>query len=646
MHSGKFHYTNKFITGFTGGKQEGRIRWNKPIFDRKEDILYVRGLLEWANEKEDIYFSISSNTSGIKYENNTTNCLLRIPWENVSDQELYVFVVIGTSKDEVINSITLLKGKPMLPLNTQIKRYKTLSEKIPKVKVKGHSSVSDFFRMAPLFLESMVIVNTEKYLCRRGAVHKYGFWWGWDSQYPILGMGSLYDVKSAIKVFRYTLGPAFRHNAPEKSAWLLSLLGIFEVTSTSHTRKVIDSFYEDIKKIVEIIASSCDERGMFYTGGGTGADDPEQVGIKGGWASRVVTPDVQGLWYSVCRITENIAYLMKDDKFASELEKIAKQLENNYLKTFYDEETGYLCVSVDKNGHRNRIFQNVVTMAMDGLYGPNLLMNKLDKIAEFIENQLAHPILRAAVPFWNQSVEMFHSSIMMQHAAHESRTLRFAGREDELMRYFSKSMQMFKDRSVAIETVNLTELPHHQVGQDRDWQAFGARAVYASILQSILGLEIDIGGITYIPCNTPLEATIEKLRIGDSIWNIKFIGGGNFVEYIKVDGKLVKGTFKVPSHFFSENGLHKLTIKRGNKHPDVITLYRAPWLEVEPISIKKDKAVFELAGYARTPLWILSSGPVKVLMDGSELESNWYPDKKLTEVEVLVKGKSKINVRL
>ena len=470
-------------------------------------------------------------------------------------------------------------------------------------------------------------------------MHKYGFWWGWDSQYPLLSMVSLYDTDSAIKVFRYTSAPSSKVNIQNKHMWfiwLLSLLALYECISISRDKNFMKSFYKDIKRMVETMISGCDERGMFPMWG-TGADDPAQVGIKGGF-DQVVVPDIQGLWYSVCRLTENAALFMKDNNLAVKMKEISQKLEDNYLKIFYDEKAGYLCVSADfKNGTRNRTFQNVVTMAMDGLYGPNLLFERIDRIADFIENDLAHPMLRAAVPFWNEAAEQWHSSIMLQHAAHESRTLRFAGKGKELMCWFKKYMHLFERKYVGIETLNLPDLLQGQVTQDRSWQAFGARGVYAAIIQSILGLEIDIGGITYIPCNTPLETTMKGLRLGSSTWDITITGKGRWVEHIKVDGKLIKGTLKIPSRFLNKKGLHELTIKRGNKYPSLITVLRAPWLEVETVLIKKDKAVFKLSGYARTPLWIFSPNPVKIFLNGSLLESKWYLEKKLIEAEVLVK---------
>lgn len=646
LYTGDFLFVKKDTISFVPAEENPhafpvQINWNKPIFDGGNGLLTARAVIAGKGINEELYFAIASEGTDITCERNKTNIILRVPWAG-RKRGINTFILIAESRKELLSRMNDLRRTPDKPWSSQMIRYRKFAGQIPQLEIRDYPEVTDFFRVAPLFLNSMVITETADYICRRAACHKYGFWWIWDHVYPLLGMMNICDPEASVKILKYTIDHGIRENGRNLLTCLLALLAVHESFSVNRTKKNFDLFYPEVKKIVGSFVERCDKRGMFADVGGTGADDPGQVGVRG----EVLAPELIGLWYSVLRLTENSAMAADDEPFAAELRRISDSVKDWYLKTFYDDKYGYLVVSVNPDtGDKNRTFQDVVTMAMDGLYGPNLLLEKVDNIASFIENQLAHPRLRVSVPFWNRSSELWHSCIMIQHSCHESRTLRFTGRGCELMRYFDRLIKWFGETGTAVESLNLTDLLSHQITQDRDWQAFGARARYALILQTILGIEFDYGGLTYIPCDTPVEAKLKNLNFAGRVWNVSLKGKGQWVKSITVNGKKVEGTYKIPASCVRTNGICRIIVERGVKFPDGIILSRAPSLEVRTVSAGKGKAVYELSGWARSPVWILSRKPVKAFLNGKKVEAVFYRAKNLSEIDVVVRDSALLEIK-
>jgi len=132
-------------------------------------------------------------------------------------------------------------------------------------------------------------------------------------------------------------------------------------------------------------------------------------------------------------------------------------------------------------------------------------------------------------------------------------------------------------------------------------------------------VEPDRGGITYIPCDVPLAGSIRRLKTAGLDWTVRVKGKGPWVASVAADGRRLAGTWKVSPSALAKKRSHTVLIERGTRPPDAITLARAPWLDVRPVSASRAKAVFELSGWARSPVRIVSRRPVTADLDGRAL---------------------------
>jgi hypothetical protein len=86
---------------------------------------------------------------------------------------------------------------------------------------------------------------------------------------------------------------------------------------------------------------------------------------------------------------------------------------------------------------------------------------------------------------------------------------------------------------------------------------------YRGIIEGILGIETDPGGMSVIPLglNTG-DVTVRGLSFRHGTWDISVHNGGPHLEEIRVDGRPINGCMKVPAGFH-DSGTHALAIRYG-----------------------------------------------------------------------------------
>ena len=366
-----------------------------------------------------------------------------------------------------------------------------------------------------------------------------------------------------------------------------------------------------------------------------GIDDPKQLQHP----EVYITPDGNAWLYSSCRFMENMAMVEGDAKTAEKAREIANKVEELYVETFYDTDVGYFVASVDAEiGEKNKSYQNVLTMAMQTTYGDILIYDKINKLAGFLKDQLYHPAGRSAIPYWDKGNEMWKSCIMLQHAAHESKIMRYANEAEELIRMWEVYMKIFEKDSLIIETMNLCGLPDDIIGEHCAWYTMSAAVQYQTLFWGILGIELDYDGITYIPCDIDLDIRLSNLKHGNTKWDIEINGEGKWVDYIEVDGDKFAGSFKTPKKYFKQ-GEHKLKIKRGDKAPKVPMILKAPGAGVRIVEVDNKGLTAKLEGIGRIPVRFYSPAkPASVTFDGQNIPFKWNELKMTGLVEVVLNG--------
>ncbi len=82
------------------------------------------------------------------------------------------------------------------------------------------------------------------------------------------------------------------------------------------------------------------------------------------------------------------------------------------------------------------------------------------------------------------------------------------------------------------------------------WQAFASASWYSNLVEAVAGIESDLGGITWLVSDLSMPITLRRFRHRQSEWDIGIKGRGDFAAGLRIDGKRVLGTLKVPSAFW------------------------------------------------------------------------------------------------
>ncbi|MDD3127409.1 MAG: hypothetical protein PHT27_07335, partial [Candidatus Izemoplasmatales bacterium] len=392
-----------------------------------------------------------------------------------------------------------------------------------------------------------------------------------------------------------------------------------DIAAISGDKTFLEDIFPDLKRLFNVYAGRAGENGLIASAGTCGIDDPKEIGITGNiWAACL-----NGLWYNACRGMENMAISLGDKETVDLAGVLSEKIKLSYLKTFYNQDIGYLYSSVKpENGEGIEVFQNVATLAMDFVYGEKLLYPRLNEIAAFQKCQLYHPAGRSSVPYWDNAHEMWKNCIMWQHIAHEMRVARCAGLADEIERMMNIYLSHFDKNKTMLETHNLSGC-NGDISQRANWQAFATRALYGGIFESLIGIICDSGGLTYIPCDIKGKSSIAGFKFRKGTWNISIDGKGAFVKNFRIDGVPVHGTMKVPAEYLNDNKSHVLEIVRATVPFNRPALLGAAGASVGNFVSEDKRLSFKVLEDTHATFKIYCPAKPIVKINGEEIPFDW-----------------------
>jgi len=543
---------------------EESLGWKSFSFNQKKGVLGATGKLVSPEGVEPICLMVAADVP-LEADILTGPIVLSASWKKSRRPVRDVFLIWDKSEKKCLARLDELRSGSDVIMKRQLKRYAAIDRSIPRFTTKARPLVDSLTRQMPAQMESLVVTESTKYETVRAASRSYGVFWNWDILQPARGFAAWGQYERAKKALEFCLGPG---SLAQPFDFSLAVVTLHDIHSFTGDDDYLKSGYRKLRGRFHTCADECGPEGMEPVDGGLGVDTPAELGIY----KKVLTPCICGLWYSACRLMENTATWVGDKTTAERAFMLALAIEENYLKCFYDPDVKALSVACNpETKKRNSSFQNVATFGLEGAFG-HLLTSPVEKdLARFLTHTLKHTQHRSAVPYWDKAREMWKNCIMLFHANHECRILRRAGATEELVRSIDFYLDLFEKHGIAMETVNLTPCPNN-IGQDMKTQSMSIYIFWKVMLNGILGLMVDRGGITYERGDFPEDARVTQWKVAGSVWDIEVKGRGGWVKRMTLDGKAIEGTFKVPA---VSRGSHKLVIVRGKKAPQFGTILTA-----------------------------------------------------------------------
>ncbi|GEM_PF-4720477 len=575
----------------------------------------------------------------LTYRKVNGNHLLR-----VNSKEKTAFAFIFTNDEgELKRETNSFRKDADKYFETQYRRYQSIAVRLPEIKIKGslgighYHHIPEFFKKQPLYIESCKVEDTGAF-----KANNFYYWvWSWDMSCPCFGLleaGDYEGVKKAIlfldNVYLDGVGIGSAYTGDFKHYHTSSICGahnlnyialVYRYYIYTLDEETVRKVYPNLRKLFLEIYSRADETGLFL-GRGSGTDNPEEFGRT---AFAYVALD-SGWWYEACRCLGRLSLLLGDEEIREKTKEIAGKIRDNFMRIFYNPEMGFLYEGVhplsqplELAGEKNDTPLVSNLGLFHGYYGEELVDEKrMEELADFAEEAFLREDGIHYKPVWEKRGYYGWTRIGENwfpfHDMYLCRLLRKTGRGKAL----EKILNLYEINFALYKAVFEGKSFKKPIATPGVWQSFSAGSWYSTLVQSIVGIEIDEGGISYIPADISLGMDLSGVKFRDSVWNIEVRGSGRWAEGITVDGRLLPGTLKVPREMLVD-GAHTLNIERKDivSHPVLLEAVNA---YVKRIRIAEDSLSFKVEGRGSIPVKFYSPWIPAVEVDGKPVQLFWH----------------------
>ncbi len=534
-------------------------------------------------------------------------------------------------------------SSPERHLEEQVTRFAAVESTSPRLD-SSRAGLQLLFDQTPAYLEAAKVHDIPGAIRARD-VH---YWvWGWDSW--IYGRAHLYAgdtefVKDLIRLHaarateKYGLIHSFdrQMNIGIRTPWpaqgmFISL--VYDYFAFTGDKALVEEVFPLIKSIAARILDLEDPKTGIPVEWALFPDKPEEVGQTG----HDLTTFNTGFWYGALCGMDYLAGMM-NDAIAKRCRSAASRIEENFVRIFQDAETGTLVDSVDaESGEARRCFPLWAHTWAYQFEHDIVAAAATDAIAAFIDqHQVTREMGNLILPCWDRcwggNVQFgcwwsFFDAMVL-------RILCAAGRSDAADRWFDCVEHCMKYRYVpeGAHAYDAVEEPYPDM--PGSWFTAGAKAWYIGLIESLVGVRVDAGGITVSPADLP-PTGISGLRWGRRSFSVKTTGAGPYIECLRVDGPRVDGTLKLPSAL---NDFDILEIVRSSTPPESPILLSASHAAVGEIQSRTHSLEFSLSGHSRTTVRLYTPSRPAITVDGKDQEFEWDPNHCTATIRVELSG--------
>jgi hypothetical protein len=560
-------------------------------------------------------------------------------------------LAFGDALSQAKRNLSGALSKHLLIENRQRKKYDRLENHLPELRVKNYPEVEELFRVIPQVVESAKIHEVGM---TRACPSSYYWVWGWDNLVTGLEMAKWGDVEYLGKMVDFfrthrspdgsTPGRWTRNWEPMDSRGLggvdfLYISLVMELYNQIRDKSVLRKCYSSIKFIFDSLARQADGSGFFKTIG-MYPDFPRRLGRNN---NSYVAQD-EGAWYCICRLVEVISHLLGDELTSERARSIAGTIKENYLGAFFDHGVGFLFDSFDSlTSKHTKAYTLFTLLFLHSSVGFSLIEDREDEIAEFVRRSFLEDHGICMTPKWSKfhGSEISTASWYPHWDAYPLKLLRRLGKTDALLQWLDLVKDCYRRLGYCPELVSLKP---EDIDPDKRWMHHGspwnlnsATGWYKALVEGIVGVESDIGGLTYIPCPLPFDPELSGLHFRKTVWNIKTCGRGEYVESFVVDGVPVVGTYKIPRRFYRP-GPHALAVRYGSRLRKGVILEELRGGELLSVDASGNalNAAIKCAGICE--ILFASSMEPKVKLDGLPTDVKWIEDRQTGTFDITSPG--------
>ena len=574
-------------------------------------------------------------------------------------------------------------------LEEQLRIYRTLSEGTPHLEADGLTVLPEIARVAPLFIRSMRRTRNADEVAFRASTRGYGIFGGWDGQWGCRVLDACADDETVRRylnfldatrgpngainlVVDYNFDPLHDHNLHSPPAdrhlgdgWTIVMDAWFiqnlhEYYFRTGDRELLDRVYPGIARAIGIIHGNASDKGLVESCFG-GTDYADQLGRplfddprdNRTLSSRLTGTEDIGILFNACHLGAELAGVMSDEATLEQCVDLITRIEQHFVSLFFDEEDGYLidCVwSKDDPVNRTRMFRLLTLLCLTG-YGELLVMDLWERIAEFVMDQMRHPLIGLRSVARDQPIPdsgARFKEVWLQNATREVlKFSRLSGCAELLDLQLSKFEEHFeKERVVREDLYNLQAPQHFTVAKSYVstswWQNMTASAWWHGIMEAFAGLRWERGLLEYLPGDGGRDVRISNLNREKHTWEISVTGRGRWVESMTVNGERNRGSYQLLPRGDSREQRVEITKTDESPQTPVVFSSGASPLHVTSLELNKLLGTLECPGFAR--LWFYSPRKPHVRVNGHGQDYRWVEGRKEGTAMVVGKGRLELEI--
>jgi len=310
------------------------------------------------------------------------------------------------------------------------------------------------------------------------------------------------------------------------------------------------------------------------------------------------------------------------------------------MEIFWDEGKGFFVDGVDlASGHINSSYPIFTLLFLQTPLGLSLIRKKSDAISGFLLKHHLGRVGTSMVPSWdrNRGSEDAAGSWYPHWDAYLVKLLRRTGHTAGIVQWLKNVEQALGKLGYCPEFVKLDPFDSED---PEAWSYHGSASNlncvtgwYRALVEGVVGIEIDVGGITVIHTSLPFETIqLQGLVCRGSTWNIIAHPKGKWIREIVIDGEKVTGCLKIPSRFY-DGKPHTMEIWSDDIIPPWI-ICEAVNAEVGDVLCTDDSLSVSLRPLGTVDIVFASDHPVDVLVDGRIYDSiqHTHHEKKIIQV--------------
>ena len=626
--------------------------WKNPVFEGNLLKTSYTDTREEQSCTTAVYMGANYDLSLRKTPNNDTFSFSTPVLEK--DKEYTFIIAIDESEEKANIKVADMLENYKTYLEEQEKRYARVTKDAPRL-ICDNERLSNFVAIAPLMNESLKMLGTKGAL-RANTKHYTA--WGWDSILHSITLALWGDNEygEEILALAQSLGLpiscAYTYDVKRNChAGQENHLDSFYIVALYHYviggGELTDYHYDFCKFIFDReMKCANEETGLFVTETHMYFDYySEEDGTSAPKDSYGVKEN--GTIYQGIRAMQQLAYIKGDTEYVEKATKAALKFEENYLKIFYNKETGYIPAAIDSKNNKQLNSYSAYLAVFETDFYTDLFEETFGTILDYFkENYISANGIRPLSldhPGFDGDGNQTHCWWPTYNADFYSRMI-FMQNETELIEQYLGWIAYWSERLSMPEGMDVNS---DNYGPKFDnwnmccgaWQMFVFRAFYATLIRSYIGVDFDTAGVTVYPYSGK-ENKIENLHAYGKTFNVENKGEGRYLSKIILNGKEIVGTNKIP--FDMLESVNNIVIEKCDKKPDM-AIYCFNGAKILDYSFEKSKISFnaEISGHAI--LKVLTDRDITVSVNGNETVCKSNSGKAKITVEAI--GKTKIEIK-